>query len=87
LILLPRVIDDINENKALNYHLYQALRKALYKPAAFYKGVLLPLCEVSCVHRAFRDVSRLTFSFVLDCVITRIDAALSDKLPSWEAFW
>ena len=46
LILLPRVVDDINENKALNYHLYQALRKALYKPAAFYKGVLLPLCEV-----------------------------------------
>ena len=46
LILMPRVVDDINENKALNYHLYQALRKALYKPAAFYKGVLLPLCEV-----------------------------------------
>lgn len=34
---------DINENKRLNYHLYQALRKSVYKPAAFYKGILLPL--------------------------------------------
>ena len=23
----------------------QALKKALYKPAAFYKGIVLPLCE------------------------------------------
>merc|ERR1712216_207674 len=32
-------------NKKLNFHLYVSLKKALYKPAAFYKGVLLPLCE------------------------------------------
>merc|ERR1712029_1141026 len=29
----------------LNYHLYQALRKALFKPGAFFKVFLLPLCE------------------------------------------
>ena len=29
----------------LNFHLYQALRKALFKPGAFFKGFLLPLCE------------------------------------------
>ncbi|KAJ1931982.1 snoRNA-binding rRNA-processing protein, partial [Linderina macrospora] len=29
----------------LNYHLYMALKKALYKPAAFFKGILFPLCE------------------------------------------
>jgi essential nuclear protein 1 len=46
LILLPAVIEDIKSNKKLNYHLYHALKKALYKPAAFYKGILLPLCEV-----------------------------------------
>merc|ERR1712216_167041 len=32
-------------NKKLNFHLYVSLKKALYKPAAFYKGVLLPLCQ------------------------------------------
>jgi essential nuclear protein 1 len=43
LYLLPAVRNDIQSNTKLNYHLYQALRKALYKPAAWYKGILLPL--------------------------------------------
>ncbi|GBG67865.1 hypothetical protein CBR_g984 [Chara braunii] len=45
LVLLPRVRNDINENKRLHFALYQALKKAVYKPAAFYKGILLPLCQ------------------------------------------
>ena len=43
--LLETVRDDIRDNHALNYHYYRALKKALYRPAAFYKGILLPLCE------------------------------------------
>ena len=45
-MLLPRIREDFRETKKLNYHLYMALKKALYKPAAFFKGILLPLCEV-----------------------------------------
>jgi len=45
LILLPRVRDDIDTYQRLNFHLYQALRKALFKSGAFFKGFLLPLCE------------------------------------------
>lgn len=45
LVLLPRISDDIRSNKKLNYHLYRALKKSLFKPAAFYKGILLPLAE------------------------------------------
>lgn len=45
LILLPRVMDNITTYKKLNFHLYLALKKAVYKPAAFFKGILLPLCE------------------------------------------
>ncbi|KAI8143904.1 Bystin-domain-containing protein [Fennellomyces sp. T-0311] len=45
LVLLDRVRDDIAENKKLNYHLYMAIKKALYKPAPFFKGFLFPLCE------------------------------------------
>jgi len=52
-ILLPRVMEDVTENKRLNYHLYRALKKAVYKPAAFYKGIILPLCEQECtLHEA-----------------------------------
>jgi len=45
LILLPAVRDDIAENKKLNYHLYMALKKSMFKPAAFFKGILLPLVD------------------------------------------
>lgn len=45
LVLLPRIRDDIEEYKRLNFHLYQALKKSLYKPGAFFKGIVIPLCE------------------------------------------
>ncbi|XP_063710821.1 bystin-like [Symsagittifera roscoffensis] len=45
LVLLPRVRDDIQEYKKLNFFLYMALKKALFKIGAFFKGFLLPLCE------------------------------------------
>ncbi|XP_046880594.1 bystin [Hypomesus transpacificus] len=45
LVLLPRIRDDIAEYKKLNFHLYNALKKALFKPGAWFKGILIPLCE------------------------------------------
>lgn len=45
LVLVPRIRDDIEEYKRLNFHLYQALKKALFKPGAFFKGIIIPLCE------------------------------------------
>lgn len=45
LVLLPRIRDDIAEYKRLNFHLYNALKKALFKPGAWFKGILIPLCE------------------------------------------
>ncbi|XP_077990316.1 bystin-like [Glandiceps talaboti] len=45
LVLFPRIRDDIVEYKKLNFHLYMALKKSLFKPAAFFKGIILPLCE------------------------------------------
>eukprot|EP01134_Creolimax_fragrantissima_P005936 CFRG5936T1 len=45
LVLLPRCRDDIEEYKRLNVHLYNALKKALFKPQVFFKGILLPLAE------------------------------------------
>lgn len=47
IILLPRLRDEIAEYKKLNYHMYKALKRALYKPNAFFKGIILPLCEDS----------------------------------------
>ncbi|KAL8450049.1 hypothetical protein Emag_003423 [Eimeria magna] len=50
-ILLPAVRDDIAENKKLNYHLYMALKKGLFKPGAFFKGIYLPLAIDGCTIR------------------------------------
>lgn len=45
-VLFPRIREDIRKNKRLHFALCQALKKSVYKPAAFYKGILFPLCEV-----------------------------------------
>ena len=57
-VILGRVRDDIHETKKLNVHLYKALKRALYKPAAFFKGFLFPLVESStCTLREAHIVS------------------------------
>ena len=43
--LYPAVRDNIAKYKKLNYHYYASLKKALYKPAAWIKGILLNLCN------------------------------------------
>jgi essential nuclear protein 1 len=47
LVLLDKVRDEIAETGKASYQMYEALKKALFKPAAFFKGFLFPLCEVS----------------------------------------
>jgi essential nuclear protein 1 len=44
-ILLPNVVANIARYKKLNYHLYMAIKKALFKIGAFFKGFLLPMAE------------------------------------------
>ena len=48
LIVLDRVRQEIADSKKVSPQLYMALRKAMYKPAAWFKGILLPLCESGC---------------------------------------
>ncbi len=42
---LPALRIDIREHGKLNFHYYAALKKAIYKPAAWFKGVIFPMCE------------------------------------------
>jgi essential nuclear protein 1 len=49
LVLLPAIRDNIGSNGGrLNFHLYQALKKAMYKPQAWLRGILLPLAQEAC---------------------------------------
>jgi essential nuclear protein 1 len=52
MILLPAVQDNIRETHKLNVHLYNALKKALYKPSCFFKGIIFPmLADGTCTQR------------------------------------
>ncbi|KAL8948763.1 MAG: hypothetical protein Q9222_005074 [Ikaeria aurantiellina] len=42
-VILDRIREDVHETKKLNVHLYNSLKKALYRPAAFFKGFLFPV--------------------------------------------
>lgn len=57
LVLLDAVRADIVTNKKLNYHYFMALKKSVYKPAAFFKGILLPLCKENCTLREAAIIS------------------------------
>jgi len=46
--VLDAIREDISENGKLNVHYYNCLKKALYKPAAFFKGLIFPLLESNC---------------------------------------
>ncbi|SCU81179.1 LAFA_0C03158g1_1 [Lachancea sp. 'fantastica'] len=50
IVLLDRFRDNIetSEDHSVNYHIYRALKKSLYKPSAFFKGFLFPLVETGC---------------------------------------
>lgn len=51
-VLLPRFRDQIEEEKSVNYHVYRALKKALFKPQAFFKGLLFPLLkDMQCTNK------------------------------------
>ena len=43
--LLPAIRSDIRKNKKLNIHYYNSLKKSLFKPAAFFKGIILTLSK------------------------------------------
>ncbi|KAE8179677.1 hypothetical protein CF328_g9399, partial [Tilletia controversa] len=45
LVLLDKFRNEIRDEGKTSYQIYEALKKGLYKPAAFFKGLLFPLCE------------------------------------------
>ena len=79
-ILLPIVHDAMAEESRLHPALFQALRKALFKPVAFYKGFLLPLChEGSCTLREALAVGAILQKMHLPPVPTAVGAGSTPR--------
>ena len=43
--LLEAVRRNFDETKNVNVHYFQAMKKAIYKPAAFFKGIIFPVLQ------------------------------------------
>ena len=46
IVLLPHVRRDIRDNRRLHFALFQSLKKACYKPDAFYKVLFAPAASL-----------------------------------------
>lgn len=66
-VLLDAIREDIQQNKKLNVQYYEALKRALYKPGAFFKGIIFPMLDVgfgscvTCSSLTFQCTARLYF--------------------------
>ena len=45
-VLLDAIRSDITQNQKLNPHYYECLKRSLFKPSAFFKGLIFPLLDV-----------------------------------------
>jgi essential nuclear protein 1 len=43
--LLPAIRNDIKIHKKLNVHYYNCLKRCIFKPSAFFKGIIFPLSK------------------------------------------
>ena len=68
-VVLDAVREDIRENGKLSPHYYEALKRALYKPGAFFKGIVFPLLEVSSPIPATRPILSLMRFFQSGCTL------------------
>lgn len=48
LVLLPAIRQNVQKWKRLNFHYYRSLKKSMSTPAAFFKGIVLPLAADNC---------------------------------------
>lgn len=60
-VLLDAMREDINVNKKMNPQYYECLKRALYKPSAFFKGLIFPMLDVRtrCLFCMTRSISFL----------------------------
>jgi len=47
-VLLDAIREDIQVNKKLNVQYYECLKRALYKPGAFFKAIIFPILDSGC---------------------------------------
>ena len=96
LVLLPHVRHDIEENKRCHFALFQAMKKATYKPDAFFKVLLLrhllSLCTAYRFDKSINGFAKVLLPFappltlsvmLLSCMHTQCHQWLCRALSSF----
>ncbi|CEL11427.1 Putative Bystin [Aspergillus calidoustus] len=91
-VLLERVREEIFETKKLNVHTYNAMKKALYKPACFFKGLLFPLvssgtCTLREAHIVSSVIARVSIPVLHSAaaLLRMCDLAAEQSMKSLES--
>ncbi|CEM22182.1 unnamed protein product [Vitrella brassicaformis CCMP3155] len=83
LVLLPAVREDIQANRRLNFHYYEALKKAVFKPAAWFKGILLPLAQDNCTLREAVIVGSILAKVTMPVIHSAAALTLLCRMRPW----
>lgn len=73
---------DLANNKKLNVHLYDALKKALYKTNAWFKGIMFELCEEGTLLREVKVVESLLSKMSIPVISASVAMLKLMDLPS-----
>ncbi|RDW83993.1 snoRNA-binding rRNA-processing protein ENP1 [Aspergillus mulundensis] len=91
-VLLERVREEIYEQKKLNVHTYNSMKKALYKPACFFKGLLFPLvssgtCTLREAHIVSSVIARVSIPVLHSAaaLLRMCDLAAEQSMKSLES--
>ncbi|KAL5335675.1 Bystin-domain-containing protein [Aspergillus crustosus] len=91
-VLLERVREEIYEHKKLNVHTYNSMKKALYKPACFFKGLLFPLvssgtCTLREAHIVSSVIARVSIPVLHSAaaLLRMCDLAAEQSMKSLES--
>lgn len=80
--LVPAVKRDLANNKKLNVHLYDALKKALYKTNAWFKGIMFELCNEHTLLREVKVIESLLSKMSIPVISASVAMLKLMELPA-----
>jgi essential nuclear protein 1 len=78
---VPAVHRDLAANKKLNVHLYDALKKALYKTNAWFKGIMFEFCTESTLLREVKVIESLLSKMSIPVISASVAMIKLMELP------
>ena len=79
--LSPAVKRDLANSKKLNVHLYEALKKALYKTNAWFKGIMFEFCSETTMLREMKVIESLVSKMSIPVITASVAMLKLMEMP------